>query len=71
MFIDVQNNYFRDSIILTIVFFFMAVGSQSAWCLMGNHYHILVETIEGNLSKGMRHLEGWGQVLHYSIFRLK
>jgi threonine/homoserine/homoserine lactone efflux protein len=37
MFIDVQNNYFRDSIILTIVFFFMAVGSQSAWCLMGKY----------------------------------
>jgi len=29
-----------------------------AWCLMDNHYHILVETIEGNLSKGMRHLNG-------------
>jgi len=29
-----------------------------AWCLMDNHYHILIETIEGNLSKGMRHLNG-------------
>ena len=37
MFIDVQNNYLRDSIVLTIVFFFMAVGSQSAWCLMGKY----------------------------------
>ena len=37
IFIDVQNNYLRDSIILTIVFFFMAVGSQSTWCLMGKY----------------------------------
>ncbi len=27
-----------------------------AWCLMDNHYHILIETTEGNLSQGMRHL---------------
>jgi REP element-mobilizing transposase RayT len=25
---------------------------------MGNHYHLLVETPEGNLSKGMRQLNG-------------
>ncbi len=29
-----------------------------AYCLMDNHYHIVVETIEPNLSKGMRHLNG-------------
>jgi len=29
-----------------------------AWCMMDNHYHIVIETIEGNLSKGMRHLNG-------------
>ncbi|TAN41957.1 MAG: addiction module toxin RelE [Nitrospirae bacterium] len=29
-----------------------------AYCLMGNHYHLLVETTEGNLSKGMRQLNG-------------
>jgi len=29
-----------------------------AYCLMGNHYHILVETPDGNLSKGMRQLNG-------------
>ncbi len=28
------------------------------YCLMPNHYHILVETPEGNLSLGMRHLNG-------------
>lgn len=29
-----------------------------AYCLMDNHYHLVVETIEGNLSKGMRQLNG-------------
>ena len=29
-----------------------------AYCLMLNHYHLLVETLEGNLSLGMRHLNG-------------
>lgn len=29
-----------------------------AWCLMDNHYHIVIETIEGNLSRGMRQLNG-------------
>ena len=29
-----------------------------AYCLMSNHYHLLVETQNGNLSKGMRQLNG-------------
>lgn len=29
-----------------------------AYCLMPNHYHLLVETPEGNLSAGMRRLNG-------------
>jgi len=29
-----------------------------AYCQMGNHYHILIETPDGNLSKGMRQLNG-------------
>jgi putative transposase len=29
-----------------------------AYCLMSNHYHLLAETIEGNLSQGMRQLNG-------------
>ena len=37
MFIDAQNNFLRDSIVFTVVFFFMAVGSQVAWCLMGKY----------------------------------
>jgi putative transposase len=29
-----------------------------AYCLMDNHYHLIVETLDGNLSKGMRQLNG-------------
>jgi len=29
-----------------------------AYCLMGNHYHLLVQTPEANLSVAMRHLNG-------------
>ncbi|MDL2357280.1 MAG: transposase [Pseudomonadota bacterium] len=29
-----------------------------AYCQMGNHYHLMVETTEGNLSQGMRQLNG-------------
>jgi len=29
-----------------------------AYCLMTNHYHLLLETPEANLSRGMRHLNG-------------
>jgi REP element-mobilizing transposase RayT len=29
-----------------------------AYCLMDNHYHLLAETPDGNLSKGMRQLNG-------------
>jgi putative transposase len=29
-----------------------------AYCLMDNHYHIVIETIDGNLSAGMRQLNG-------------
>ena len=29
-----------------------------AYCLMSNHYHLFVETAQGNLSKGMRQLNG-------------
>lgn len=30
----------------------------TAYCLMSNHYHILLQTPEGNLSRIMRHLNG-------------
>ena len=29
-----------------------------AWCLMDNHYHLLIQTPDGNLSNGMRQLNG-------------
>ncbi len=29
-----------------------------AYCLMGNHYHLMIETPQGNLTKGMRQLNG-------------
>lgn len=29
-----------------------------AYCLMGNHYHLVIETLEANLTKGMRQLNG-------------
>jgi len=27
-------------------------------CLMRNHYHLVIETLDGNVSKGMRQLNG-------------
>ena len=32
--------------------------SVHAYCQMTNHYHLLVETIDGGLGRGMRHLNG-------------
>ena len=32
--------------------------SVHSYCLMGNHYHLLLETPDSNLAKGMRHLNG-------------
>ncbi len=29
-----------------------------AYCLMSNHFHLLIETLDANLSRGMRHLNG-------------
>ena len=30
-----------------------------AFCQMTNHYHLMLETVDGNLSRGMRQLNGW------------
>ena len=30
----------------------------AAYCLMSNHYHLLIQTPDGNLSRGMRHING-------------
>ena len=42
---------------------FAAVVSDYSWicyayCLMGNHYHLLIETPEANVSEGMQRLNG-------------
>lgn len=29
-----------------------------AYCLMSNHYHLMIETPQANLSRGMRQLNG-------------
>jgi len=47
----------------TFLFLLESVVSRFNWichayCLMDNHYHLLIETPEGNLSMGMRHLNG-------------
>lgn len=31
----------------------------NAYCLMNNHYHFVIETPDGNFSKGMRQLNGF------------
>ena len=36
-FVDIQFNYLRDSIIVTTVYFFMAIGSITTWCLIGKY----------------------------------
>jgi len=36
------------------------------WCLMGNHYHLLLETPSGNLSQIMRHING-AYTTYYNI----
>ncbi len=42
-----------------------------AYCLMGNHYHLLIETPEPNLSAGMRQLNGvytqWYNAVHQTV----
>lgn len=36
-----------------------------AYCLMGNHYHLLIETVDPTLARGMRHLNGvYTQAFH-------
>ena len=29
-----------------------------AFCQMSNHHHLLLKTVDGNLARGMRHLNG-------------
>ena len=43
-----------------------------AYCQMTNHYHVLVETIDGNLSLGMRQLNGrYNQWIQTTLLRFE
>ena len=51
---------------------FSKVIEQNNWycysyCLMSNHYHLLVQTPDANLSKGMRQLNGI-YTQYYTVF---
>ena len=37
LFVDTQNSFLEDSIIFVTVMFFIAIGSQTGWCLMGKY----------------------------------
>jgi len=52
---DEDRGAFLD-IFGTVIEDFNWVGH--AYCLMGNHYHLLIETPDANLAKGMRQLNG-------------
>ena len=37
LFVDTQNSFLEDSIIFVTLMFFIAIGSQATWCLMGTY----------------------------------
>lgn len=58
-----ENIYDDDEDRVVFLDTFASVITQFNWacyayCLMDNHYHLLVQTPDGNLSKGMRQLNG-------------
>ncbi|WP_235840290.1 transposase [Citrifermentans pelophilum] len=59
-----QKDVFRDDKDRTIFLDILAKSCNlfnwlcHAHCLMGNHYHLIIETIDDPLSRGMRHLNG-------------
>ena len=58
-----QNIYLHDTDRSTFLDFLEREVLQQRWrcyayCLMSNHYHLLIETPEGNLVQGMRRLNG-------------
>ena len=59
-----RSTIFRDDLDRTKFLGFLgAVVSGARWklhayCLMGNHYHLLIETPLGNLARGMQRLNG-------------
>ncbi len=58
-----QRIYFSDVDKTAFLRIFAEVVARFGWichayCLMPNHYHLLIETPDANLSRGMRHLNG-------------
>lgn len=58
-----EDIYFSDTDRETWLTLFAQVCERFNWlchayCLMTNHYHLVIETPEGNLAKGMRQLNG-------------
>lgn len=53
-----DSNDFKDFIARLLETSKMFNFRVSAFCLMSNHYHILVQTPTGNLSRAMRHVNG-------------
>jgi REP element-mobilizing transposase RayT len=54
-----QSIYFEDKDFKEFLMILSKIVTRYHWfvhsyCLMNNHYHLLVETPEGNLSAGMR-----------------
>ena len=70
-----EDNYEDDtdrSVFLSVL---EKTGSTHNWichayCLMSNHYHLLIETPDSNLSKGMRQLNGVYNRILGSIFHI-
>jgi REP element-mobilizing transposase RayT len=56
IFLDDEDRYLFLNVLSELVQDFN--WAVHAYCLMDNHYHLLIETPEGNLSKGMRQLNG-------------
>ena len=53
------NDDYYQAFLATLEEAFMRFGCIIyAYCLMGNHYHLLIETPQANLSRIMRHING-------------
>jgi putative transposase len=52
---DTDRRYWLDVLGLVCERFHFVVH---AYCQMTNHYHVMIETVEGNLAQGMRQLNG-------------
>jgi putative transposase len=53
--LDADRRRFLDTLMETVDRFNRLCH---AYCLMTNHYHLVIETPDANLSKGMRQLRG-------------